>query len=74
MCVAAVGLNQCGFPGSARHIDGQDYMWAVSEILDSAKDAIFILVGVLLATNNSLAEGHGRIGGSLQSCTFGMRA
>ncbi|KAI9454792.1 hypothetical protein HD554DRAFT_2198903 [Boletus coccyginus] len=25
------------------HIDGQDYMWAVSEILDSAKDAIFIL-------------------------------
>ena len=49
-------------------------MWAVSEILDSAKDAIFILVGVLLATNNSLAEGHGRIGGSLQSCTFGMRA
>lgn len=31
-----------------RHIDGQDYMWAVSEILDSAKEAIFILVGVPL--------------------------
>ncbi|KAF8129820.1 hypothetical protein EV363DRAFT_1399636 [Boletus edulis] len=25
------------------HIDGHDYFWAVSEILDSAKDAIFIL-------------------------------
>ncbi|KAG9312443.1 hypothetical protein JVU11DRAFT_6827 [Chiua virens] len=25
------------------HIDGQDYFWAVSEILDSAKDVIFIL-------------------------------
>ena len=27
-----------------RHIDGHDYMYAVSEILDSAKEAIFILV------------------------------
>ncbi|KAI0773032.1 phospholipase D/nuclease [Trametes elegans] len=25
------------------HIDGHDYMWAVSELLDSAKEAIFIL-------------------------------
>ncbi|KAG8215687.1 hypothetical protein J3R82DRAFT_7561 [Butyriboletus roseoflavus] len=25
------------------HIDGQDYMWAVSEMLDSARDVIFIL-------------------------------
>jgi hypothetical protein len=49
-------------------------MWAVSEILDSAKDAIFILVGVPLTTNHPLAKGHGRIGGSLQSCTFGMHA
>ena len=27
-----------------RHIDGHDYMWAVSEMLLSAKEAIFILV------------------------------
>jgi phospholipase D1/2 len=27
-----------------RHIDGHDYMWAVSEMLDSAKEVIFILV------------------------------
>ena len=33
---------------SLRHIDGHDYMWAVSEMLDSAKDAIFILVGPYL--------------------------
>lgn len=26
-----------------RHIDGHDYMWALSEMLDSAKEAIFIL-------------------------------
>ena len=27
-----------------RHIDGHDYMWALSEMLDSAKEFIFILV------------------------------
>ena len=27
-----------------RHIDGHDYMWAVSEMLDRAREAIFILV------------------------------
>jgi len=27
-----------------RHVDGHDYMYAVSEMLDSAKHAIFILV------------------------------
>jgi hypothetical protein len=27
-----------------RHIDGHDYMWALSEMLDSAKEAIFIQV------------------------------
>jgi phosphatidylserine/phosphatidylglycerophosphate/cardiolipin synthase-like enzyme len=27
-----------------RHIDGNDYMWAVSEMIDSAKEFIFILV------------------------------
>lgn len=28
----------------SRHIDGHDYMYAVSEMLESAKQAIFILV------------------------------
>jgi hypothetical protein len=27
-----------------RHVDGHDYMWALSELLDGAKEAIFILV------------------------------
>lgn len=27
-----------------RHVDGHDYMYALSEILDSAREAIFILV------------------------------
>lgn len=27
-----------------RHIDGHDYMYALSEILDSARECIFILV------------------------------
>jgi hypothetical protein len=27
-----------------RHIDGHDYMWAVSELIDRAKEVIFILV------------------------------
>lgn len=25
------------------HVDGHDYMWAVSELLDNARDVIFIL-------------------------------
>lgn len=29
----------------SRHIDGHDYMWALSELLDDAREAIFILVG-----------------------------
>jgi phosphatidylserine/phosphatidylglycerophosphate/cardiolipin synthase-like enzyme len=33
---------------SPRHIDGHDYMWAVSEMIDHAKEAIFIQVGVFL--------------------------
>ena len=28
-----------------RHVDGHDYMYALSEMLDSAKECIFILVG-----------------------------
>jgi len=31
-----------------RHIDGNDYMWALSEMLDSAKEFIFILVCILV--------------------------
>ena len=27
-----------------RHVDGHDYMWAVSEMIDGAEEAIFILV------------------------------
>lgn len=27
-----------------RHVDGHDYMYALSEILESAREAIFILV------------------------------
>jgi phospholipase D1/2 len=30
-------------PALHRHIDGQDYFWALSEILDSARECIFIL-------------------------------
>lgn len=30
-----------------RHVDGHDYMYAVSEMLESAKEAIFILVCVI---------------------------
>ena len=35
-------LERVGF--RCRHIDGHDYMWAVSELLDRAQEAIFILV------------------------------
>lgn len=48
---AAVGLKLVRPFPLPRHIDGQDYMWAVSEILDSARDVIFILVGVPLLVN-----------------------
>lgn len=30
-----------------RHVDGHDYMYALSEILDNAKECIFILVRAL---------------------------
>ncbi|OJT05426.1 Phospholipase D1 [Trametes pubescens] len=30
-------------PAISAHIDGHDYMWAVSELLESAREAIFIL-------------------------------
>ena len=66
------GLNSL-FP-SARHIDGQDYFWAVSEILDSARDVIFILVRAPLTWSDcQLRRGTCRIGGSRQSCTSGTR-
>ena len=27
-----------------RHVDGHDYMWALSELLESAQEVIFIMV------------------------------
>lgn len=35
-----------------RHIDGHDYMWALSEMLESAKEVIFILVSNVLFFGN----------------------
>ena len=55
---------------SLRHIDGHDYMWAVSEMLDSAKDVIFILVRPYYCDRNVGSHlAVCRIGGLLQSCT-----
>ena len=31
----------------SRHIDGHDYMYALSEMLESAREAIFILVSAI---------------------------
>lgn len=42
-----------------RHIDGHDYMWAVSELLDKAQEAIFILVSTLFLATRALASGLG---------------
>jgi hypothetical protein len=39
--VHATNLN---IQTASRHIDGHDYMYALSEMLDSAKECIFILV------------------------------
>jgi hypothetical protein len=41
-----------------RHVDGHDYMWAVSEMIDRAKEFIFILVISLHAvpTDHLLTE------------------
>ena len=45
-CVAAAFQTQCThlLIWRHRHVDGHDYMYALSEILDSAKECIFILV------------------------------
>ena len=45
LCQRCSTSAACVFPIGKRHIDGHDYFYAVSEILDSAKDVIFILVG-----------------------------
>ena len=42
-----------------RHVDGHDYMYALSEILDSAKECIFILVCLLTLFLLNRAEGVG---------------
>ena len=61
LCVcAADGAEVVRRYSSVRHIDGQDYFWAVSEILDSAKDVIFILVGLSATLDDFLAEQHGQ--------------
>ena len=39
-----------------RHVDAHDYMWAVSEMIDSAKEFIFILVITPYSANHLLAE------------------
>ena len=60
---------------SERHIDGHDYMWAISEMIDSAKEFIFIMVwsstdrvaSIFMFELWSLL--YFRIGGLLQSCT-----
>jgi phosphatidylserine/phosphatidylglycerophosphate/cardiolipin synthase-like enzyme len=52
-----------------RHIDGHDYMWALSEMLDSAKEFIFILVCSLVWFLRRCSMFAVRIGGSRQSFT-----
>jgi hypothetical protein len=47
-----------------RHIDGHDYMWALSEMLESAKEVIFILVSGMHFLNFLLMDRpKTRIGG-----------
>lgn len=56
-----------------RHVDGHDYMYAVSEMLESAKEVIFILVRyepLYLIPILTLVD---RTGGSPQSYTFDDR-
>jgi phosphatidylserine/phosphatidylglycerophosphate/cardiolipin synthase-like enzyme len=40
-------LRKLRFLTCARHIDGHDYFYALSEMLDSARECIFILVRVV---------------------------
>lgn len=57
-----------------RHIDGHDYMYALSEMLDSAKECIFILVcffeTIAIASSRSM-RCH-RTGGSPLSYILGL--
>ena len=47
-----------------RHVDGHDYMYALSEMLDSAKECIFILVRSSTHVINLLIiDVSGRTGG-----------
>lgn len=56
----------------ARHIDGHDYFYALSEALDSARDCIFILVcnPVLLRASRRLMMDPLRTGGLHRRFTF----
>jgi hypothetical protein len=56
-----------------RHIDGHDYMYALSEMLDSAKECIFILVCLFetIAIASSRYMRCHRTGGSPLSYIFG---
>ena len=46
-----------------RHVDGHDYFYALSEILDSAREVIFILVSGLPINTFKSADTIYRIGG-----------
>jgi len=44
MVVPEILLYRCYYVSLGRHVDGHDYMWAVSEMIDKADECIFILV------------------------------
>ena len=46
-----------------RHVDGHDYFYALSEILDSAREVIFILVSGLPINTFKSADTIYRTGG-----------
>lgn len=46
VCLAHLEYTVFHIEHSPRHIDGHDYMYALSEILESAREAIFILVSL----------------------------
>jgi hypothetical protein len=54
-----------------RHIDGHDYMWALSELLENAQEAILILVRCVTqySPSNLTAHAQLRIGGLLLNFT-----
>lgn len=69
-----VHTTNSGAKISFRHIDGHDYMYALSEMLDSAKECIFILVCLFetIAIASSRFMRCHRTGGSPLSCILGL--